>query len=162
MKDPLQRLRHEAYALAYQLSGKREDALDILQDATTRALTHHNVPARQSAEFKAWFFKVVRNRAIDQLRKQQRFTHTPLEADDFKAENIRSPEQSLEQSQLKSQIQSALMKLKLEQREIILLKDYHGFSYAEIAKVLDIPEGSVMSRLHRARLVLRKLLTDKD
>jgi len=50
------------------------------------------------------------------------------------------------------------MKLNYEQREIIMLKDFHGFNYAQIAEILDIPKGSVMSRLHRARMALRTLL----
>ena len=52
------------------------------------------------------------------------------------------------------------MKITIEQREIVLLKDFHGFNYSEIAEILDIPKGSVMSRLHRARLALRMLLID--
>jgi len=51
-----------------------------------------------------------------------------------------------------------LAKLSLEQREIILLKDFHGFAYGDIAEILDIPKGTVMSRLHRARMALREVL----
>jgi len=63
---------------------------------------------------------------------------------------------------MSNQIQRALRKLNFQQREIVMLKDFHGFNYAQIAEILDIPKGSVMSRLHRARMVLRNLLVDKN
>jgi len=152
MNDPLQTLTHEAYALAYQLSGKREDAMDILQDAAAKALSHSNVPARQSNDFKPWFFKVVRNRALDQLRRQQRFIHEPIEQDSLCDEVNDNPQQTLEQSQLKEHLDDALMKL----------KHHQCFNYEQIAQVLDIPKGSVMSRLHRARMALRNLLVNSN
>ncbi len=160
MNDPLHALTHEAYTLAFQMSGKREDAMDILQDAATKALSHDNAPSRNSSEFRPWFFKVVRNRALDQLRRQQRFIHEPVVAESLPGTTRDNPEDSFEQEQLSKQIQQALQKLNFQQREIVMLKDYHGFNYAQIAEVLDIPKGSVMSRLHRARMALRSLLAD--
>ncbi|MCP4411467.1 MAG: RNA polymerase sigma factor [Gammaproteobacteria bacterium] len=160
MNDPLQALTHEAYALAFQMSGKREDAMDILQDAATKALSHGNAPSRHSSEFRPWFFKVVRNRALDQLRRQQRFIHEPVVPESLSGVGKDNPEGNLEHEQLSNQIQQALQKLNFKQREIVMLKDYHGFNYAQIAEVLDIPKGSVMSRLHRARMALRNLLVD--
>ena len=160
MTHSLQALTQGTYALAYQMLGRREDALDIIQDAATVALSHGSAPDSHSNEFKPWFYKVVRNRALDQLRRQQRFKHEPLEQESIIDEKESNPETQLENVQLKSNIHKALMKITIEQREIVLLKDFHGFNYAEIAEILDIPKGSVMSRLHRARLVLRKLLID--
>ena len=162
MTDPLQTLTREAYALAYQMSGKREDAMDILQDAATKSLSNDNAPSRHSSEFRPWFFKVVRNRALDQLRRQQRFVHEPVESESIPGAIQDNPERSLEQEQMSNQIQRALRKLDFQQREIVMLKDFNGFNYAQIAEILDIPKGSVMSRLHRARMVLRNLLVDKN
>ena len=62
--------------------------------------------------------------------------------------------------QLNQKIQAALAVLPEQQRELVLLKDYHQMSYLEIAEVLDIPKGTVMSGLHRARLALKTLLTE--
>ncbi len=104
MPDPLQTLTHEAYVLAYQMSGTRADAMDILQDAATKALSHDNAPVRHSKEFKPWFFKVVRNRALDQLRRQQRFTHESLEQECLSEEVNNNPQRKLEQSQLKEHL----------------------------------------------------------
>ncbi len=156
----VQLLTRSAYSLAYQMLGKREDALDIVQDATAIALSHESAPAQQSSDFKPWFFRVVRNRALDQLRRQTRFSHEPIENDSMLSGAATNPEQILQQEQLKDTLHRALMELKVEQREIIFLKDYHGFSYAEIAEILGIPKGSVMSKLHRSRLVLRALFSE--
>lgn len=160
MTEPLQILTQDAYSMAYQLLGKREDVLDVLQDAAAVALSHDSAPPRNSDEFKPWFFKVVRNRALDKLRRMQRFSHEPIQDETSVASSINEPQMQMEQIELKQDISRALSALKFEQREIVLLKDYHGFNYAEIAEVLDIPQGSVMSRLHRARMALRKILVD--
>jgi len=160
MTDPLHILSQNAYALAYQLLGRQEDAMDVLQDAATVALSHTGAPDRHTSDFKPWFFKVVRNKALDQLRRQQRFHHEAVEQHVIVDASVSDPEICLENLQLKDKIHNALMKLTMEQREIVLLKDFHGFNYMQIAEVLDIPKGSVMSRLHRARLVLRQILTD--
>ena len=159
MTEPLQILTQNAYALAYQMLGRREDAMDVIQDSATVALSHTSAPARQSNEFKLWFFKVVRNRALDQLRKQQRFVHESLQPESVVDDSMKNPETELEQLQLKDSMNNALMNITIDQREIVLLKDYHGFNYTQIAQILDIPKGSVMSRLHRARLALRKRLS---
>jgi len=158
MTESLQRLTEGAFALAYQMLGKREDAMDIIQDAATVAINHTSAPETNSNEFKPWFYKVVRNKSLDQLRRQQRFIHESLEHQSLTADSASSPDIQLEQLQLKDSIHNALMCISIEQREIVLLKDYHSFNYEQIAEILDIPKGSVMSRLHRARLALRKLL----
>ncbi len=79
MTYSLQALTQGTYAMAYQMLGRREDAMDIIQDAATVALSHDSAPDSHSHEFKPWFYKVVRNRALDQLRRQQRFKYEPLE-----------------------------------------------------------------------------------
>ena len=161
MTVALQSTTQGAYALAYQLVGHREDAMDIIQDATMVALNHENAPSFESSIFKPWFYKVVRNKALDKLRRHQRFSHQSIDDDSLHNESLREtddPQKLLQHLELKEVIHKALMMISIEQREIVLLKDYHGFNYAQIAEILEIPSGSVMSRLHRARLALRKLL----
>ena len=164
MTATLQNITQGAYALAYQLVGQRDDALDIIQDAAMVALSHENAPTIGSNIFKPWFYKVVRNKALDKLRRHQRFSHETIEDDSFlhgkTSASVDEPHNQLQHMELKATIEKALMAVNLEQREIVLLKDYHGFNYAQIAEILDIPSGSVMSRLHRARLALRKLLKE--
>ena len=184
----LSQLVNEAYTLAARMLSEPADAFDVIQDAATSALEDKkakrlNEQANAEAAsgktiagqpFKSWFFKVVRNKAIDKLRKNKRETlryvdDSAVKSDAFvsndASSNINSkqssndPSEILAQTQLKLCIDAALQNISITHREIILLKDYHDFSYAEIAEILEIPTGSVMSRLHRARGALKKQLS---
>ena len=158
MDSVLTDLAQGAFKLAMQLLQQPADAHDVLQEAAVIAVSHPGAPKARSEEFRPWFFRVVRNKAIDRLREQKRKNHEELVEETIAAGENHGPEATLQQSQLQQQVQLALAKLSLEQREIILLKDFHGFAYAEIANILGIPKGTVMSRLHRARLALREHL----
>jgi RNA polymerase sigma-70 factor (ECF subfamily) len=92
------------------------------------------------------------------LRRRRESSSMPV---DELATSTRTPEEALEASQLSSRVERALATLSAERREIVVLRDYLDLSYAEIAKVLDIAPGTVMSRLHRARLALKEAL-DND
>jgi RNA polymerase sigma-70 factor (ECF subfamily) len=104
---------------------------------------------------------VVRNKSIDILRRHKRLPHVEHEEYPSQAPRSSEPDRSLQQLQLKETIEQALEQLNMQQKEIILLRDYHNFSYADIAKILSIAKGSVMSRLHRARMALREILVEK-
>jgi RNA polymerase sigma-70 factor (ECF subfamily) len=151
-------LTQGAFKLAMQLMQQPADAHDVLQEAAVVAVSHPGAPRARSEEFRPWFFRVVRNKAIDRLREQKRKCHEELVEESVATQESHGPEATLQQSQLQQQVQLALAKLPMGQREIILLKDFHGFAYGEIANILDIPKGTVMSRLHRARLALREHL----
>jgi RNA polymerase sigma-70 factor (ECF subfamily) len=151
-------LTQGAFKLAMQLLQQPADAHDVLQDAAAIAISHPGAPRARSNEFKPWFYKVVRNKAIDRLRELKRKNHESLDEQSVTTLERHGPEAVLQQSQLQQQVQLALTKLSREQREIILLKDFHGFAYGDIAQILDIPKGTVMSRLHRARMALREQL----
>jgi RNA polymerase sigma-70 factor (ECF subfamily) len=154
----LTELAQSAFKLAMQLLQQPADAHDVLQDAAAIAISHPGAPRARSNEFKPWFYKVVRNKAIDRLRELKRKNHDSLDEQSVTTLERHGPEAVLQQSQLQQQVQLALTKLSREQREIILLKDFHGFAYGDIAQILDIPKGTVMSRLHRARMALREQL----
>ena len=98
--------------------------------------------------------RVVRNRCLDMLRRRR--------PGDDSTELVRDPglgpEQSLSKEQRSAVIRHAISMLPADKREIIVLRDYMDLSYAEIAEVLGIASGTVMSRLHRARLALREAL----
>ena len=146
-----------AFKLAVQLLGHKADAEDVFQDAITLSLQHASAPTSNSNEFAPWFYKVVRNKAIDRLRQIKRQTAEEFDEQQV-TENI-TQSADLEQHYLLEEyqqvIQQALANLSLEHREIILLRDYHQWSYADITHILDIPAGTVMSHLHRARLALK-------
>jgi RNA polymerase sigma-70 factor (ECF subfamily) len=163
MQDTLAKVTQGAFKLALQILGQTADAQDALQDSVSVAIAHRSAPNSSSADFKPWFYRVVRNKSLDKLREQKR--HQSDEFDDHVDHELDSklaldPEQAAETTQLNLKIKAALAVLPQQQRELVLLKDYHQMSYLEIAEVLDIPKGTVMSGLHRARLALKTLLTE--
>jgi RNA polymerase sigma-70 factor (ECF subfamily) len=101
-----------------------------------------------------WFLRVVRNHCIDLIRRRR--------PGDVAVEELNEtgpgPEKSLEIAQRDQELQIALANLSSGQRQIIVLRDYMDLSYAEIADVLEIAQGTVMSRLHRSRMALKEEL----
>ncbi len=160
MHNVIKQMSKSAYNLAQQILKHQDDAADVLQDAVHVALSHDAVPDHQGNDFKPWFFRVVRNKAIDRFR--QRKVHAGDELDTVDVEMAESdtannePSKQLEQAQQAQALRAAIETLSFEHREIILLRDFHGMSYDDIAKVIGVAKGSVMSRLHRARLALKK------
>ena len=161
VSEEFEQCRRQAYSLALRLLNNQDDALEVVQTSIEKGLNHPGAPALDHAEFKPWLFTVVRNKSIDILRRKKRLPHVEHEDYHSAAPQINEPDRSLQQMQLKETIEKALEMLNTQQREIVLLRDYHNFSYAEIAKILGIAKGSVMSRLHRARMALREILVNK-
>ena len=149
-------LTRGALHLAIQITGSHDDAMDVLQNAVIKAMEHRNAPKPSEKGYKAWLYRVVRNQAIDFLRSQKKFDR------DHDLETVSSPVNDPEKENIREQrkvfLHQALNKLSAEQREIICLKDFHHFSYAEIAEIMQIEKGTVMSRLHRARTALKDRL----
>ncbi|MEM6454905.1 MAG: sigma-70 family RNA polymerase sigma factor [Acidobacteriota bacterium] len=160
--------RHAAYVLALQLLGNADDALDVAQDAMLRFFTTlHRFDARRPV--RPWLYRIVRNRARDLFRRRKVRKHDSLDAprgNDDDGPSFELPDPSIdphgdaEQAQLQRRLWRALRQLTETQREILVLRDYRDLSYAEIAEVLEIPVGTVMSRLHSARKRMRVLLHD--
>ncbi|MFC0444889.1 RNA polymerase sigma factor [Pseudidiomarina halophila] len=138
-----------ARVLGEQLLRCPQNAADVVQDALEIALTTANFPAPDKT--KAWFFQVVRNKCIDQLRQQQKFTDdTPLAALTLPEEHLQAPGTATTRC-----VYQALAALPFELRDLIVLRELNDCSYKDIALIVGIPEGTVMSRLHKARLALR-------
>ena len=161
VSEEFEQCRRQAYALALRLLNNPDDALEVVQTSIEKGLNHPGAPALDHQEFKPWLFTVVRNKSIDILRRKKRLPHVEHEEYHSAAPQRHEPDSSLQQVQLKETIEQGLELLNTQQREIVLLRDYHNFSYAEIAKILGIAKGSVMSRLHRARMALREILVEK-
>lgn len=158
MRQELVQLGNGAHALATQILGNSEDAADAVHDAYATALSRPAAYKRSRGPLKPWFMRVVRNRCIDLLRKRKPSGQGDTELMDPGA----GPQRMLETSQRDQQLQHALANIKPDQREIVVLRDYLDLPYAEIAIVLDIAPGTVMSRLHRARLALKEFLERED
>ena len=154
MRKELILLGNGAHALATQMLGSAEDGADAVHDAFATVLHRPQAFDASKGPLKAWFLRVVRNRCIDLIRRRK-----PVSSDvGEQADPGMGPEQILEIAQRDQSLRLALANLRSDQRQIIVLKDYVELTYAEIAGVLDVAPGTVMSRLHRARMALKEEL----
>jgi RNA polymerase sigma-70 factor (ECF subfamily) len=140
-----------------------EDAADVVQDSFLNAYQSlHSF--KGDAEFFTWLYRIAFNAAISLRRKRKIVISLDgrangdhgLEPDD-PSEYVR-PGAALERTEDERQLHDALNRLSDEHRNVLLMKDIEGMKYEEIAEVLDVPIGTIRSRLHRARLELRGLL----
>jgi RNA polymerase sigma-70 factor (ECF subfamily) len=159
-----QRCRRPAYLLALQLLGDPDDALDVAQDALLRFFTSLD-RFQPSRPLRPWLATIVRNRARDLLRRRRRHRLEPLEGPEgtMRPEVVDTspgPEAGAARRELQVRLWKALSALNEAQREILVLRDYQDLTYDEIARVLAVPIGTVMSRLHRARRALRERLEE--
>jgi RNA polymerase sigma-70 factor (ECF subfamily) len=150
--------RRPAYLLALQLLGNPDDALDATQDALLRFFTTLD-RFRPEQPVRPWLFSIVRNRCRDLMRRGRVRRAEPIDADPERwrpelVDTDQDPELDAERAELRRKVFAALGKLAREHREILVLRDYQDLSYEEIASVLRVPRGTVMSRLHRARKAL--------
>ena len=158
MRQQLIQLGNGAHALATQMLGNGDDAADAVHDAFEKVFRKPEAYDVNKGPLTPWFLRVVRNQCLDLIRKRR-----PVDdAVDELSDSAPGPEASLEMIQRDQELQDALAKLSGGQREIIVLRDYMDLSYAEIAAVLEIAQGTVMSRLHRARMALKEKLGSYD
>ena len=155
MQQQLVQLGNGAHALATQMLGNADDAADAVHDVFAKVLRKPDAYDANNGPLTPWFLRVVRNHCIDLIRRRR-----PGDVDVEKlVDSAPGPQRSLEIAQRDQQLRHALAKLPDGQRQIVVLRDYMDLSYAEIAAVLEIAQGTVMSRLHRARLALKEELT---
>ncbi len=144
------------YGYAYSLTGDADDARDLVQETALKALKAKHVPTDVPA-FRAWLFRILRNANIDRLRRKKGI-QTELELID---ENLASDYWCQHDVQINLiTVKQCFGKLSTGHREIIALIDISGMSYVEAGSVLDIPVGTVMSRLSRARRALMAEVND--
>jgi len=154
IKHELVSLGGGAHALAAHILGNPDDASDAVQDAFATVLGKPLAYDPDKGPLKPWFLRVVRNKCLDLLRRR-RPADVPLEG---LADKGMTPEQAAEVGDRDRALKRALAAIPNEQRQIVILRDHLDLSYAEIAAVLEVAPGTVMSRLHRARLALREVL----
>ena len=158
MRQQLVQLGNGAHALAIQMLGNADDATDAVHDAFVKALKQPDAYDARTGPLTPWFLRVVRNHCIDMIRRRR---PGDVDVDDL-SDPGPGPEALLETAQLDQTLQQALSRLSSEQREMIVLRDYMDLSYAEIADVLLITPGTVISRLHRARMALKEELGSNE
>jgi RNA polymerase sigma-70 factor (ECF subfamily) len=148
------------YNAALRLTRDQTAAEDLVQDAYLRAYRFFD-KFEKGTNFKAWLFKIIKNVYINKYRKESK-TPQMMDTSDAEASGFLSvtetPENQIFDRLLDDDITKALDSLPDDFRLTLILSDLEGFSYKEIAEILDCPIGTVMSRLHRGRKLLRKNL----
>ncbi len=151
--------RHQAraYAIAYRLLGRREDAQDVAQEAFTRAY-FRLAEFRGTAQFRTWLYRILVNLATDYLRRRK--PEVPEDQAAFQMVDTRdNPGENWDRQELRQNIEEAVKALPADLRTVILLRELEGLSYADIARVIRRPVGTVMSRLFHARRRLQQRLS---
>lgn len=159
-------LADQMYRVARRLVGSREEAEDLVQDAYARAFRSWR-SFRPGTNLRAWLFRILTNLNIDRGRREQRAPDTqPIEEGDYYLYNrleenggATDVDEVVERLSQDSIVQ-ALSAVPHDFRDVIVLVDIGDFSYQDAAQILDIPVGTVMSRLHRGRRVLKQALAE--
>jgi RNA polymerase sigma-70 factor (ECF subfamily) len=157
--------RHErrVFSLVFRMLGNREEAEDVAQEAFL-ALHRHGHRFRGEARFSTFVYRVAANAALNRRRSlgRRRAREEALsqrqDAGDDLPSAPRDPEEAASGGQIQERVQTALLDLPRDLRMAVVLYDLEGQSYGEIAQALRIPEGTVKSRIHRARTALRDRL----
>ena len=160
-------LADQVYRVARHLSGSREDAEELVQETYARAFRSWR-SYTPGTNLRAWLLRILTNLNIDRGRRSQRAPQmTPLEANDYylydklaESDGSESDEDRVVERLSQDDIVSALSAVPHDFRDVIVLVDIGDFSYQDAAQILDIPIGTVMSRLHRARRILKKNLAE--
>jgi RNA polymerase sigma-70 factor, ECF subfamily len=145
------------YTMAYRLTGDDEEARDLAQDVLIRL--HKGLHRYKEGNFQGWLYRTTVNAFRDRLRKRKRLREDELPDEPPGMRTGVVVEEAVARHELSTVVQKALVRLPPEYREAVVLRDLEGRSYDEIAEILDIPPGTVRSRIHRGREQLRELLT---
>jgi len=160
-------VKQEVYRVARHLANSREDADELMQETYARAFRSWR-SFTPGTNMRAWLLRILTNLNIDRGRRQQRAPQMqPLEANDYflydrLAENgdgVTDEDRVVERLS-QDDIVTALSVVPHDFRDVLVLVDLGDFSYADAAQILDIPVGTVMSRLHRGRRILKRELAE--
>ena len=155
------RYRDKLMSFIYRFVNDMEQAEDIVQDALLKLFTHKHY-YKSIAKFSTWIYTVAGNLAKTELRKKKTrkvtsLSQMGLEDKDYELPSIAPESDDVIQGEyIEKQIQAAIQKLPLHFRTVTILRDIQELSYEEISKIVDVPLGTVKSRINRARLQLQK------
>ena len=149
----VRRYQDGVFRFILRMVGSRDEALELTQDAFVKAW--QALPAwRPEAQFRTWLFSIASNTAMDSLRRRKAVEFVALDEDYEVRNGGADPEAQLQAKQRLRALDAALRRLPHDQREVVLLREMEDLSYSEISRVLGISEGTVKSRLARAREAL--------
>jgi RNA polymerase sigma-70 factor (ECF subfamily) len=158
----VKRYMADAYLTALGFTGNADDAKDLSQDAFVKAFKARRQfdPKRP---FYPWFYRILKNHCLNFLQRVKKkpeplYYDEALDSERF-ASRGPTPLEDLEKDERIRLVRAAINQLSLEHREVIILKNFRGLSYREMAEELDTPIGTVMSRLYYARRMLKEIIT---
>jgi RNA polymerase sigma-70 factor, ECF subfamily len=160
-------LSDQVYRVARHLVGSRDEAEDLMQETYARAFRSWR-SFTPGTNLRAWLLRILTNLNIDRGRRKQRQPdQQPLEEGDYflynkleEASDGPTDEERVVQRLSQNDVVEALSEVPHDFRDVVVLVDIGDFSYADAAQILDIPIGTVMSRLHRGRRILKKAMAD--
>jgi len=144
---------------AYAMMNDRGEAEDVAQDAFVKAFYSLHKLDNDFA-FVSWLTRIVSNLCYDRLKKKQKSKHVQME--NLEQNSLRHSSSPIDRTNTKLIIQEAMKKLSVEHRSALVLRDVQGYSYEEISEILNIPLGTVKSRINTARGILKKELSRGD
>ena len=163
------RYQKRVFNMAYRMLGNREEARDLAQEVFVSVFESIK-DLREEIKFEAWLTQIILNHCRNRwkyLKRRQYFKTDSLD-DPIKTEEgdmprpiydtSDNPETLCEKKMIQQFVQKGLLQLKEEQKELLVLRDLQGFSYEEIAKLFHLPEGTIKSKIHRARMDLKRIL----
>jgi RNA polymerase sigma-70 factor (ECF subfamily) len=160
----IEKYERNAFAMALRYLGNHEDASDASQEALIKV--YKNLPKfRFESTFTTWMYRIVINTCKDHLKKTNREKVVSIEESqrEYRDEKRSSdPESLAEASEVKSEVHKALERINENYRMTIILKDIQGFTYEQTAQMLDIPIGTVRSRISRGRIELKNELISNN
>ncbi len=150
------------YNLSYRYTNRKDEAEDLTQEILIRVYQNLRSYRSEAGSFQNWILRVARNLIIDHYRQIRRYPQTggseELETMNIKDDRIPNPQRAAEQVEAAQFLQDGLSALPPELKEAIILRDLEGMAYHDIADLLNVPEGTVKSRINRGRIELAKLL----
>ncbi|MDI7260199.1 MAG: RNA polymerase sigma factor [Thermodesulfobacteriota bacterium] len=159
----------KVFNIAYRMLGNKEEAKGLSQEVFISVFESIK-DLREEVKFESWLTRITLNHCRNRwkyLKRRHYFNsdslNDPIETEDGEMEKpvydpSGNPETLLEKKMTKEFIQRGLLKMKEDQRKLIVLRDLQGFSYEEIGEMFSLPEGTIKSRLHRARMDLKRIL----
>lgn len=160
----VEKYKMRAFHTALLFTGNREDALDLSQEAFFRA--YRAIKSfEKGKKFYTWFYQILKNLCINHSKKKKRKSPVISDVEEHAGPDLYfspdgRPDEIFEEHEMRDVLWAGLNKLKKEEKEIILLKEFNELSYKEISEILKIPIGSVMSRLYYARQRLGKVMEE--
>ena len=148
------------YEMAYRLTGEEEAARDLAQDVFVRV--YRNLDKYEPGAFGGWLYRITKNLFLDGVRRRRRFRFDPLPDEDWRqpVDDAPGPDERVERGLLRGDIERALLQLPPTFRTAVVLCDVQGLSYEEVGEATGWPLGTVRSRIHRGRKLLREALSE--